>query len=354
MNTIYNRPRLLLVLTSVFWAGNVIVGRAVAGQIPPVTLACLRWVLASSIFLPFAIAHLRKDWDALRRNWAILLFLGLIGPACFNTLAYMGLVSTEALNGLVLNAAGPMFIAVTAWALFNDRITAGQAAALGIGFFGVLIIVVKGDPATLSGFHFNPGDLLLVAAIVCWAVYTACLRKRPAISWQSFNLVTYAIAAFANLPFAIVENAGSQHMSASWASIAAVLYVAIFPSLLAYIFYNRGVELLGAARAGIYLFLIPVFGAVLAMVYLNEKLHAYHAAGFALIVAGILWANRKPERGKPDASVPLAPHREHDAGKDVHGSALRLQRSKSYVEEGLEAALETQAARNDRKDAHFR
>jgi drug/metabolite transporter (DMT)-like permease len=270
-----------------------VLGRGIAGTVPPITLACLRWVLASLIFLPFAWPHLKKDRDKIAAHWGMLLFLGFIGPALYNTLSYLGLVTTAALNGLVLNAAGPMFILLTAWSVFGDRPGIAQLIGMAAGFSGVLLIIAKGDLISLASFQFNPGDLLLIAGMICWSTYTACLRKRPPMSWQSYNFVTYAIAAAVNIPLALTEHSLGQKITASWTSAAAVAYVAIFPSLLAYIFYNRSVELLGAGRAGLYLFLIPVFGAILAVILLGEKLHFYHAVGFVMIIGGVLIGSRR-------------------------------------------------------------
>jgi drug/metabolite transporter (DMT)-like permease len=281
-----------MTLVALFWAGNFVLGRAIVGHLPPVTLACLRWTLATLILLPFAMADLKRDASTIWRHRLMIIFFGVIGAGSYNTLSYLGLGYTEALNGLVLNAAGPMFIAAAAWALFGDRVTPGQAIGLATGFFGVLIIIAKGDPASLAGFRFNPGDGLIIAASITWAVYTAYLRKRPHIGWLSFNVATYAVAALGNAPLVLIELGLGRTVEVSAASFAAIAYVAIFPSLLAYIFYNRGVELLGPARAGLYLFLIPVFGALLAVPFLGEKLHPFHAAGFVFILAGVLIGNR--------------------------------------------------------------
>jgi drug/metabolite transporter (DMT)-like permease len=293
LRSFFDRPRLLLTLVAIFWAGNFVLGRAIVGVIPPVTLACLRWTLATLIFLPFAWPHLRRDAAAIRKNWRMLLFLGAIGAGCYNTLSYLGLVYTEALNGLVLSAAGPMFIALTAWGLFGDRLEPSQLAGLGAGFLGVLIIIAKGDLSSLAAFRFNSGDLLLIVGLITWSLYTAFLRKRPHISWQSFNISAYAVAAVANVPLALIEHGLGHGMKANAATFATIAYVAIFPSLLAYIFYNRGVELLGPTRTGLYMFLVPVFGSLLAVIFLGERLHLYHALGIAFIIGGVVIGNRR-------------------------------------------------------------
>ncbi len=304
LRSFYDRPGLLLTLVALFWAGNFVVGRAIVGMIPPVTLAFLRWTLATLIFLPFAWPHLRRDAAALRRSWPMILFLGVMGAGSYNTLSYFGLVSTEAVNAFMLGAAGPLFVAMTAWGLFGDRLEPKQLLGLGAAFLGVLMIVAKGDLSSLAAFRFNAGDILIVAAMLTWSIYTVLLRKRPPISWQSFNVSTYAVAAAANFPLALIEHGMGYSMTISAATVAAVAYVAVFPSLLAYIFYNRGVELLGATRTGLYMFLVPVFGSLLAVIFLGERLHLYHAAGFAFIVGGVALGSRRHTIRAADADSP--------------------------------------------------
>ena len=293
MKPFFDRPALLLTLTALFWAGNSVVGRAIVGQIPPVTLACVRWTLATLIFLPFALTPLKRDFALMRRDWLILLFLAIMGAGSYNTLFYLGLVTTEAVNALVLGAASPMFVMLIAWGLFGDPVGPRQLFGLGAAFLGVLFIVAKGDLLSLAAFRFNSGDLLIIVSMITWSIYTAFLRKRPPISWQSFNIATYAVAAAANLPLALIEYEMGQSMAINAATVGAIVYVAIFPSLLAYVFYNRGVELVGPTRTGLYMFLIPMFGAGLASLFLGERLHLYHAAGFALIIGGVLIGNRQ-------------------------------------------------------------
>ena len=293
MKLLFDRPGLLLTLTALFWAGNTVIGRGVAGLVPPVTFAFLRWTLATLIFLPFALPYLRRDFAVLRKSWRTILFLGLLGPGSYNTLSYLALTSTEAMNTFVLGASGPMFITLLAWALFGEPVGLRQLLGLAAAFFGVLIIIAKGDLSSLATLQFNNGDLFMIAAMIFWSVYTVFLRKRPALSWQSFNLATYAVAAAANLPLALIENGTGDGMTVNAATVGAVAYVAVFPSLIAYIFYNRGVELLGPSRSGLYSFLVPVFGAGLAAFFLGEALQLYHAAGFVFVIGGVLLGTRR-------------------------------------------------------------
>jgi drug/metabolite transporter (DMT)-like permease len=316
MRSLYDRPSILMLLVALFWSVNFVIGRAIAGYIPPVSLASLRWILAFCFFLPFALPHLKKDWPVIRQHMPTLLFLGVIGPGCYNTITYVGLGYTEAINGLVLNSSAPIFIAITAWLLFRDPISSMQATGMVVAFAGVMVIVTKGHPESLANFRFNFGDLLLITAMLTWSIYTAYLRKRPVIAWQSFAGLTYFIAGFGNLPLAFIEVAQGKTIPFELAAIAVVLYVAIFPSLLAYVFYNRGVELLGPTRSGFYLFLIPVFGGILATIFLGERLYPFHLIGFALIIGGVAAGTFTSMRVKPDPEgAPVMPLRPTPSAK---------------------------------------
>jgi drug/metabolite transporter (DMT)-like permease len=307
LKPLLDRPRLLLILTALFWAGNVIVGRAVVGTVPPLTLACLRWMLATLLLLPVAWPYLRTEWRAIMKNLRLLIFLGLLGPGCYNSLNYFALVSTEALNNLVLNAAGPMVIALAAWILASDRPNTAQLAGMAAGFSGVLLIVTRGGLSSLAALNFNPGDILILASILTWSVYTVYVRTRPPISWQSYSFAIYAVAAVLNFPLAAAEHLQGYDLTLNWAAVAAIGFTAIFPSLISYVFYNRAVELLGPAEAGLYLFLVPVFGAILATALLGETLHLFHALGFALIIAGVLIGGRSAVAAKEAGrTAPLA------------------------------------------------
>jgi drug/metabolite transporter (DMT)-like permease len=291
---LFDNAYLLLAMMALFWAGNQVIGRAVAGQVPPVLYAFLRWSGATLFILPFALPHLKGDWPTMRRHLGYLIFIGVTGGGSFNTLQYIGLNYTTALNSLVLNSAGPIMIALACVLLFGDRMTWAQIIGTAVSLSGVLAIVSHGRIDALTTLTFNIGDLLILLAMAISGVYTAYLRKRPKIHWLSFLFALFLVSALFNVPFVIWEWMTGARPIVTPFTVLASLYVAIFPSILAYICFTRGVELIGGVRAGIFLHLIPLFGALLAMGFLGEPLALYHLTGFALIIAGVTLATRSP------------------------------------------------------------
>ena len=289
----FGNAYLLLSLTALFWAGNQVIGRAVAGHVPPVALAFLRWSLAAMVMLPFCWPYLRRDWPALKAQMPHLLLLTVTGSATFNTLQYIGLNYTTAINSLVLNSSAPILIAIACFAIYGDRLKRSQLAGILISTVGVLVVLARGELATLTGLSFNSGDLLLTFTMVLWGVYTALLRKRPEAHWTSFAFILYALAGAFNLPFFLWEHWSGWQLQPTLETGLAVLYVAIFPSVLAYTFYLRGVELIGGQRTGAMIHLVPLFGILLSVTFLQEPLRPFHLAGFMLILGGVTLAARK-------------------------------------------------------------
>jgi drug/metabolite transporter (DMT)-like permease len=290
-----NQPYVLLSLTSLFWAGNAIVGRTAAGQIPPVTLSIARWIAAFLIVLPFAWRHLAKDWPAIRRQFGLMALLSLSGIATFNTLQYTALESTTALNILLLQSAGPLFIAIWSMILLGVRLTPAQALGILTSMVGVLVILLHGDLTALAGIDINRGDLAFIAAMAIFGFYSALSQKRPAIHGLSFLAFTFGCGALCLVPLEIWELAARPVAQINVANLASVAYVAIFPSVLAYLCFNRGVQLIGANRAAPFFHLIPVFGSAMAIAFLGERPHLYHAVGYALVLAGVVVAARTPK-----------------------------------------------------------
>lgn len=286
-------PYLLLVLTALFWAGNFIVGRAVNGMVPPVALAFWRWTGGFLIILPLAWPHLRRDLPIALKHWKIVLILSAVGVASFNTLVYLGLRETTAINGLLIQSVMPIAIVLTSFALFRDPVGPAQMAGLALSLAGIVAIVARGDLATLATLDLNRGDLLIFLAILSYAFYTALLRRKPPVHPYSLVAITFGCGALMLLPLHAVEWSMGSVPRFDTVTLAAMGYVALFPSVLAYLCYNRGVELIGANRAGQFVHLMPVFGTLMAVTLLNESFRLFHAAGIALIFAGILLANRK-------------------------------------------------------------
>ncbi len=306
---IWSRAYILLTFTALFWAGNAIVARAARELVLPVALAFCRWTIALAIILPFAWRHLRRDAPVIRANWKMLLVLGTLGIGAFNTLLYTGLQETTALNAMLLQSGQPALILFLGAIFMGDSTALRQIVGAAIALTGVLWIIARGNLGILGTLNFNEGDLVIGLAVCLWAVYAVMLRRRPAIHPLSLFAVTLivGIVGIARRFYAL-ELSSDRHIVLKQESLLAIGYVSIFPSVLAYLFFNRGVELIGSAGTGMYMNIMPIMGAGLAIVFLGEHLRGFHAIGMALIVGGILFAGRG---SKPLAGA-VVPSKAHD------------------------------------------
>ena len=286
-------PYIFLAIAALCWAGNHIVGRAIAGQVPPGGLSLMRWVLAAVVLLPFALSHLRRDWSALKEKPWTMMLLAMAGGGLFGTLQFIALQYTVALNAAVFNSTVPPFIVIAAGLIFRDAVRPVQILGILTSLCGVIIIVGKGDPSVLLDLQFNFGDLLLVANMALFAVYSACLRLKPNIHWLTFTMVLSVVSAVGNIPLAIWEHFDGEPLEADVPTILAVSYAGIFTSVIAYACWSRGVEAIGAPRAGIFLHLVPVYGAILSTLILGESIRPFHIIGLGLILSGVWMATRK-------------------------------------------------------------
>ena len=296
-NWIANQPYLLLSITAMCWAGNAIVGRLAAGHIAPVTLSFLRWSLAFFVILPFAWKHLAHDWDAIRSRLGIMILLSITGIGAFTTLQYWSLEHTTALNTLLLQSAGPLIVAVWSLILFGVRLTPAQAGGIMLSLAGVLVILLHGDLTTLKNIDFNKGDLIFIGALAIFALYSVLSLKRPNIHGLSFVAFTFGAGAACLIPLLIWELFARPLMAINAANLLTLFYVALFPSALAYLCFNRGVQLIGANRAAPFFHVVPVFGTVMSIAFLGERPQAFHFLGFALVLTGVFVASRKPKTG---------------------------------------------------------
>jgi drug/metabolite transporter (DMT)-like permease len=290
---LFDAPYLLLALTMLFWSGNLIVGRYVAGHVPPIALGTVRWIGATLIVIGFALPFLRADWKTIRANAGVLTLLSLTSISAFNTLTYYGLQYTEAINALLLGSTTPPFIAAWALLLFRDRLTRGQLTGMAVCIAGMVVIVCRGDLSALLAVRFNPGDIFILLALASYALYSVLLRLKPPMHPLSFLTLTMGWGSVLLLPVYALEIATGYVLRFDAITLLAVLYVIVFPSLLAHFFFFRGVELIGANRAAPWFYLTQVFGSVLAIAFLGERLHAYHIVGYVLIIAGITIATRR-------------------------------------------------------------
>jgi len=297
----WHAPFLLLTLTALFWSGNWIIGRATVGEVPPIALAWWRWVLAVFFMLPLALPQIRACWPAIRRDWKKLVGFGILGTGYHNMFSYLGLQYTTATNGVMLNSAIPVFIMILGVLFFGQKLRWLQVTGVVISLAGVLAILSRGDVGVLAHLQLNIGDIILLASMVQWAYYTLALKWKPAdIPALAFLCVCATVGVIAMTPAYVIAGAMGQEIRWSGSVVAALLYVGIVPSFIGYIFWNRGVELAGAEVAGMFIHLMPVFGSVLAWLFLSERLHLFHLVGIALILAGIFVAARK-------APAPAAP-----------------------------------------------
>jgi drug/metabolite transporter (DMT)-like permease len=284
---------LLLSLSTLFWAGNAIVGRALHAEIPPVAFAFWRWAVASLLLVPVTWRLVRKDWPQIVNAWPIIVVLAVLGISCFNTMLYQAAHTTTATNIALIQTAMPAAIVVLSLLLFGERVSRKGILGVALSMTGAGVVVTHGNLGALVTWHFVSGDLWMLAAVIIYALYSVLLRKRPRVHPMTFLTVTFVTGSAILLPLYAWELAERAPLIVNAEVISGILYVALFPSIAAYLCWNRGVELIGANRAGLFICLVPVFASALAVVFLGETLHVYHAIGLVLIGGGFLLFHHK-------------------------------------------------------------
>lgn len=282
---------LLLCVSALAWAGNFIVARYVHDQVTPITLSYGRWGLALVILLPFTLKQVFRQLELVRAHLKLFALLGLTGMALFHSFVYAALESTGAINAALILSLTPVFIVLLSWILDKEPIASAQATGIGLSLLGAVVLITRGDAAAIRAMDFNRGDLWMLAAVPNWALYSVLLRRRPA-AVQPMVLLTVTIAAgLAFLtPALILELVRGSDFRLGKETVAGIVYVALFASVIAYICWNRGVSVVGANRAGLFMHLVPAFSALLAIALLGESLLLHHALGIGLIISGIYLA----------------------------------------------------------------
>jgi len=278
----------LLLLTTLFWASNIIAGKRLSEDITPISLAFIRWSVAALLVLPFSLKALRRDWRVITKHWRMMLLLSLIGISLFNSILYSAVHTTTATNIALIQTTMPVFVVLQSYWLFSTRITHKMLLGVVFAVGGAVFVILKGQLLNLRQIHFAVGDLAMVFAAFSYALYSVLLRKAPRLHPLSFLSVTFILGSLILLPFFFWERAVSSPIVFSPHLGLSILYIAVFPSTLAYLFWNHGVSVIGSSSTGLFACFIPVFTAIIAMIFLHETLHAYHAIGLVMIIVGVV------------------------------------------------------------------
>jgi drug/metabolite transporter (DMT)-like permease len=284
-------PYFFLTMTVLFWAGNFVTARGIHADFPPLTMSFMRWGLALLIILPFVLPRIWRNRVLIRSNLPILVLLSVLSVVCFNSFIYLGVQTTQATNATLMQSAIPILILViTSWFL-GETVVRRQWLGVALSLTGVLMLVAKADPQVLLTLSFNRGDLWVLAAVLCWSAYSVLLRWKPAeLDGLTFFGFTVMVGVLVLSPFMLTEFLAGERPVWSSTTLSAILYMAICPSILSYLFWNRGVAQLGAAKAGLFIHLMPPFGLILSVIFLNETVEPFHFIGMGLIFSGIYLA----------------------------------------------------------------
>lgn len=301
-HALMDRPYLILVLTTLFWGGNVVAGKLAVGHIDAHSLMILRWTGALLLVLPFAIRPLKRDWPVIRARWWLYLFYGAVGFATFNVLVYVAAYYTSGVNTSLEQVAINIFVIIFNFALFRTRVRGLQLLGVVITILGVAIIATHGDLTRILTLKVNLGDLLVLIACVAYAIYSITLRWRPPTHWLSFLAATCTGAILASLAYQATLGNGIAALPGNIAAINTegwliVAYTVFFPSVISQLLYVRGVELIGSNRASLFINLIPLFGTVGSVIVLGEALQPFHLVAAAMVAAGIVLAEFSARRG---------------------------------------------------------
>lgn len=291
-----------LIITTLLWGGNTVAGKLAIGHVSPMVLSFSRWAIATMIIVAISLPQLRKDWPVLKANWKLLTFYGAVGFTAFNAFLYSALQYTSAVNAAIEQGAIPVLIFILNFLFFRVPVSPIQVGGFVLSFIGAALAVTHGDLRMLLDLTLNYGDTLMLCACVVYAIYTIALRWKPAVHWKSLMAIPAFVAALACLPLVaweVEQNALIIPDATGW---AVIVYAGLFPSLVSQILYIKGVEGIGANRAGLFINLIPVFGTLLSVTLLNEALETFHVIALALVLGGIAIA----EWGKPKPKVKLA------------------------------------------------
>jgi drug/metabolite transporter (DMT)-like permease len=298
----HKKAYLLLLATTLFWAGNAVAGKLAVGHVSPMLLNAARWGFMLAILLVVGRKHLARDWTVIRRHGWFLLFTGAVGFTGFSVAMYSALIYTSATNVSIEQGGIPLFVFLASYLLFGARTRPGQIAGFALSFIGVVVTATNGEVHSLLHLGMNFGDALMLLAIVAFGLYTAIVRRKPVMHWMSLMTALCIGAVVSGVPFVAAEAATGALILPDGKGWMVILYAVIFPSLVGQAFYVRAVEMIGSNRAGIFINFLPVWGALLSVIILGETFHVYHAVALVMVVAGVLLAEVSGRRAEAPAA----------------------------------------------------
>jgi drug/metabolite transporter (DMT)-like permease len=295
MRRLHLNPYLLLTLASLFWAGNMVMGRGLRADLPPVGLAFWRWVVAFLCVLPLALPHLRVQWPLLRAAWKQVVFLGVFGVGLYNTLAYAAVQHTTATSASLLNSFIPVATIALAFVFLGKRLSRAEALGVTVSLAGVLLLIARGRVDTLLGLELNAGDMWMLVAVLSWSIYTVGLQWRPQAVHPMLQLAAFILVGLIMLaPVYVWEIAAGATIHVHTGSVLGILYAGVMAAFLGFLCFNMGVAAVGPSVGSLFIHLMPVFAGILSTLLLGERPAWYHYAGMALVLGGIVLTMRRP------------------------------------------------------------
>ena len=286
---------ILLIASSFFWSGNFFSGKlAFLSDLTPFKLSFFRWILALLILLPFTYAQIIKDLEYYKKNILLMTVISILGVTIFNSFTYISLQTTLVINSTLMASVAPVMMIGFSWLIFRTKTTTLQLTGIILSLLGAFAIILKGNLNNLYNLYFTAGDLWMLGAVVSWCLYSVLLKKIDSKTSQLANLeVMIIIGVIFIIPFYIMESFNSTYLPSTGLDLAIIGYVAVFASIVAFFSWNKGVSIIGPNRASLFLHLIPVFSAIWAVSFLNEKFAFFHVIGVLFILSGIILSNIK-------------------------------------------------------------
>lgn len=292
----YGNAFVMLTLTTLFWGGNTIAGRLAVGEVSPMMIVFLRWLIVAAILVPLFWSRIRADWPLMRPYLPRMILMAAFGFVGFNSLFYIAATQTTAVNLGIIQGSMPIIVLIGSVIAFGTKVRLLQVLGILLTLAGVTIIAAQGSLDVLLSLAVNPGDGYMLASCVLYSGYALALRNRPKISGLTFFAALSGISVLASIPGLVFEISTGTAQWPSFDGWLVVLYIAVFPSCLSQIFFMRGVDLIGPARAGVFVNLVPLFAAALAVTILGEPFMFHHGIALLLVLGGIWLSERKAVR----------------------------------------------------------